>query len=220
MNSLLFFLAGFEIANAQVFPIQTTVQLTPPYSPYLSDYTAPGAQNIAVHINANDITIHDYLCRLRITIDGNNLTIKTRPSFIPQPIILQGGGFINTIFGEDIVDYFRPENMDFAGAFSRADLIKTGKLPEGIYKISVEVLDYNRGTVVSNKGFAMAWIILNDPPLLNMPANNFKIKIIDPTNIVFNWTPRNTGSPNAAFSTEYVFRLVEIWDNRIRTMHF
>ncbi|MFN8335304.1 MAG: hypothetical protein U0U09_09240 [Cyclobacteriaceae bacterium] len=32
-----------------------------------------------------------------------------------------------------------------------------------------------------------------------------------PQNIVFQWTPRHTGSPNSAFSTEYDIKLVELW---------
>src|SRR5690606_36637989 len=37
----------------------------------------------------------------------------------------------------------------------------------------------------------------------------------DPQNILFQWTPRHTGSPNSAFNTEYDFQLVELWpDNR------
>ena len=98
---------------------------------------------------------------------------------------------------------------------SRSVFTKTGKLPEGVYRFSVEVLSYNRDVPLSNRGSAMAWIILNDPPLLNVPRKDTKIKIIDPTNILFTWTPRHTGSPNSAFSTEYIFRMVEIWpDNR------
>jgi len=46
---------------------------------------------------------------------------------------------------------------------------------------------------------------------LNSPKNNGKLTIIDPQNAVFNWTPRQTGSPNSAFTAEYIFRLVEIW---------
>src|SRR5690606_25887234 len=65
--------------------------------------------------------------------------------------------------------------------------------------------------VVSNPGFANAWIILNDPPLINLPFNNEKVIATDPQNVMFNWTPMHTASPNAAFSTEYEFTLVELY---------
>ena len=38
--------------SGQVFPIQVVPQLVPPYSPYLSDYTGPGAQNLIVQTHA------------------------------------------------------------------------------------------------------------------------------------------------------------------------
>ncbi|HAA15702.1 MAG TPA: hypothetical protein DCE41_29935, partial [Cytophagales bacterium] len=57
----------------------------------------------------------------------------------------------------------------------------------------------------------MAWLILNDPPLVNRPAPNEKLVPVNPQFITFQWTPRHTGSPNSAFVTEYDFELVEIW---------
>ncbi|HEX8041101.1 MAG TPA: fibronectin type III domain-containing protein, partial [Chryseosolibacter sp.] len=209
-KTLFLFLLLFETATrAQVFPVQVNTQLVPPYSPYLSDYTAGGAQNLMVQIRTNDITLANYPCRLRITIEGTGITLKTKPHFIPQPLTLQGGGVPEIFYGEDLAEYFSPEALDFSG-FSRSEFEKSARLPEGVYRFSVEVLDYHRGTVVSNKGSAVAWIVLNDPPLLNLPADHAKVQITDPTNILFTWTPRHTGSPNAAFTTEYVFRLVEM----------
>lgn len=200
--------------RAQVFPVQVNVQLTPPYSPYLSDYTAPGTQRFIVHIRPNDVGISNYACRLRITIEGVGMTLRTKPTFISQPIILEGGGMPQTLYGDDLHDYFHPDALDFSG-YTRWEYEKSSRLPEGVYRFTVEVLDYNRGTVVSNKGMTMAWIILNDPPLLNFPADHSKIKLQDPVNIFFSWTPRHTASPNAAFTTEYTFRLVELWpENR------
>jgi len=196
--------------HAQIFPVQVNTQLIPPYTPYLNDYTSPGAQKIMVQIRINDPTITEYRCKLRITIEGVGITLRTKQNFIPQPLILEGGGIPQIFYGEDLIEYFNPDNLDFAG-LSRNEYNKSSKLPEGVYRFSVEVLDYNRNTLVSNKAMTVAWMILNDPPILNLPRNDSKINIIDPTNIVFSWTPRHKGSPNAAFTTEYIFRLVEIW---------
>lgn len=201
-------------ASSQVFPVQVNSQLVAPYSPYLSDLTAPGSQRLMVQIRANDITLNNYLCRLRITIEGVGITIRTKPNFISQGFTLEGGGIPQIFYGDDLAEYFTPGALDFSG-ITRTEYEKTARLPEGVYRFTLEVLDYNRGTVVSNKGMTMAWVILNDPPLLNLPQNNSKLKVQEPTNILFTWTPRHTGSPNAAFTTEYTFRMVEIWpENR------
>jgi hypothetical protein len=196
--------------HAQTYPVQVNAQITPPFSPYLNDYTEAGAQRFMVNFLLRDPTLPEYRCKLRLTIEGVGITIRTKPGFVPQPLVLPGGGIPLQLYGEDLLEYFNPNNLDFAG-ITRSQYAKGAKLPDGVYRFTVEVLDYNRGSVVSNKGTTVAWIILNDPPLLNMPRMDTKVKILDPTNIPFTWTPRHTGSPNAAFTTEYIFRLVEIW---------
>src|SRR5687767_12661503 len=62
--------------SAQVFPIQVTSQLMPPYTPYFSDYTSPGAQRLMIQLRANDVNLSEYDVRLRITIEGLGITIK------------------------------------------------------------------------------------------------------------------------------------------------
>lgn len=196
--------------QSQLFPVQVSVQLAPPYSPYLSDYTSPGSQKLMVQIRANDITLADYPFKLRITIAGGGITITTRATMAPQPMTLQGGGIPQLYYGEDLQEYFHPDALDFAG-MTRESFEKSARLPEGLYRFTVSVLDYNRGTVVSNTATATAWIMLNDPPILNLPVNFSQVPVQDPTNIFFSWTPRHSGSPNSAFTTAYTFRLVEIW---------
>lgn len=208
------FINASYIVCAQVYPVQATVQIQPPYSPYLTDYTSPGSQKLVLQLRANDIAISDHPIKLRLTIEGLGITIRTKQNFIPQQLILSGGGIPTILYGEDLLEYFNPNNLDFAG-LSRTEFLKTGKLPEGVYRFSIEVFSYNRDAQLSNRATTTAWIILNDPPLLNFPRKDAKVKILDPINIAFTWTPRHTGSPNAAFSTEYIFRLVEIWpENR------
>jgi hypothetical protein len=202
--------SSFIPASGQVFPVQVNTQLVPPYTPYLSDYTIAGSQRLMIQLRPNDVNLSDYNVKLRITIEGVGITIRTKPTMVARPITLQGGGIPLILYGEDMLEYFDPGNLDFSG-ITRTQYQKTGKLPEGVYRFSIEALDFNRNTLVSNKGMTVAWMILNDPPLLNLPRNDTKIRILDPVNIPFTWTPRHTGSPNAAFSTEYIFRMVEIW---------
>lgn len=197
-------------AIAQTFPVRVTPVLTPPYTPFLTDYTDPGAERLTLQIMLNDLTVTEFRTKLRMTIEGVGITITTNPNYFPPPISLQGG-VPQLIYGSDIADYFKMSNLVFQGLNPNEVQKNGGRLPEGIYSISFEVLDYNRNTVVSNKGSATAWMILNDPPFVNLPVNNAKIKPLNPQNIVFQWTPRHRGSPNAAFTTDYDVKLVEIW---------
>jgi hypothetical protein len=206
---VLFFVVMTTSSRAQEYPVQVTTMLRPPYTLYLSDYAAPESNAIQINILLRDLDRVDYKIKFRLTIEGRGIKLTTKPSFNPRPIFLNGG-IPERLTGFDIQEYFHPNNLDFSG-ISRQEFIRTGMLREGHYTFKIEVLDYTRGTVVSNPGFANAWMILNDPPMINLPFNNSKVTITDPQNIVFNWTPRHTGSPNAAFSTEYEFVMVELY---------
>ena len=65
---------------------------------------------------------------------------------------------------------------------------------------------------MSNYGYTMAGLFLNDPPILNLPLNGIKQNLFEPQQVVLQWTPRHKGSPNSAFSCEYVVRLYEVWN--------
>ncbi|MEQ9219096.1 MAG: fibronectin type III domain-containing protein [Cyclobacteriaceae bacterium] len=194
---------------SQQYPVQVTTTLVPPYSLYLSDYTAIGSNNLQVLVNLLELDRPNLQIKFRITIEGAGITLRTSPAFMPRPLNIQGG--VPELFtGADFASYFNPDHMDFSG-ITRAAFKRSGQLPEGFYTFTLEVLEYNRNVRISNQSVSYAWIVLNDPPLLNTPFNGDKLIATDPQNIMFSWTPRHTASPNAAFSTEYEFRMVELY---------
>src|SRR5699024_598589 len=146
---------------------------------------------------------------LRLRIEGEGIKIETKPGYLPPSLFIHGGVPLR-LEGADLGTYFDPNHLNFQG-ITRQQFQKMGKLPEGIYRFCFEVLEYNRGMKISNSACVVAWVILNDPPIINLPENNVKLRAQVPQNIVFQWTPRHTGSPNAAFSTAYEFRMVEVW---------
>ena len=200
---------GSNEVIAQQFPVRATTVVTPPYSIYLSDYSSPESNSLQLILQLRDLDRPEYRAKLRLTIEGQGITIRTRPGYSPNPIILQGG-IPETLTGFDLRGYLNPDNLDFIG-ISKSEFIRSGSLPEGFYTFTIEVLDFNRNVVVSNQAMANAWLILNDPPLVNLPFNGEKVRATDPQNILFSWTPRHTASPNAAFNTEYEFTLVELF---------
>jgi TANFOR domain-containing protein len=206
--SIAFALLG-TISHAQNYPVQANVQLLPPYTPYLGDYVIAGSEKISIQLLLKDISVNNYQVKLRLKIEGVGITIQTENHFSGSPITLQGGSPI-LLSAFELAPYFNTRNLQFIG-LSKSDLQRTGKLPEGLYKFTIEVFDFHRNKQVANPASAMAWIVLNDPPLINLPVNNFKVTNLMPQFIAFQWTPRHMGSPNSAFTTEYIFKLVEIW---------
>ncbi|MEM9389437.1 MAG: fibronectin type III domain-containing protein [Bacteroidota bacterium] len=207
--SLLLFFCFINNGFAQTFPVQASTTIVPPYSTYLADYVAPGSERLALNIFLADVNRPELRTRLRLRIEGQGMLIETKPEYLPPPLILQGG-VPERLIATDLAGYFLPENLNFQG-ITRQQFERTGQLPEGLYQFCFEVLEYNRGVKVSNSACTMAWLILNDPPIINFPRQGEKLRPQDPQYITFQWTPRHTGSPNSAFSTEYEFSLVELW---------
>jgi hypothetical protein len=196
------------LAVAQTFPVQITTQLNVPYSITLSDYASSNAERIVFSVFA-DVSRPALQVKFRLRIEGQNVVLQTRQDFNPPPVTIQGG-IMERLTGFDLAAYFDPANLTFQG-ITRQQFQKTGKLPEGLYRFELEAYEYNRNIKISNTGTASGWLILNDPPIVNLPRQNEKLRAQDPQNLVIQWTPRHTGSPNAAFSTEYEVTLVEVW---------
>lgn len=196
--------------KAQVsYPVMATVQLNPPYSLYLTDYAAPDVQRMQVHLLLKDLTETNYKCRLRLTIEGFGITLQSKAGFYTAPILLNGGE-MTTLSGIDLAPYLKPQNLLVQG-MDYNEFVRSGaKLPEGIYKYTVEVLDYTRNNVVSNASFAVVSTFLSYPPIINLPIAGTKVEAMDPQNVIFQWMPRHTASLNAAFSVAYKFRLVAL----------
>jgi hypothetical protein len=197
------------VVQAQVYPVSGTATLIPPYSVYLSDYTSGTSERLMFNIILTDVTRPEQRVRLRIRIEGQNAKLETKPEYIGPELLLQGGVPLR-LNGTDLIEYFDPSHLNFSG-ITRREFEKTGALPQGFYTFCLEVLEFNRGNRISNTICAPGWLVLNDPPLVNFPRNNEKLRPTIPQNVIFQWTPRHTGSPNSAFSTEYEIKLVEMW---------
>ncbi|MEL6536610.1 MAG: fibronectin type III domain-containing protein, partial [Bacteroidota bacterium] len=207
------FILGLSLSarsQSTTYPVRATIQLTPSYSLYLQDYVAPGSNRLSLNVFLGDLTRPELETRLRLVIEGQGIRIETKPNYRPLPIRLNGG-IPQQLIAADLADYFRPENLNFQGITLTQLQRRGGALPEGLYRFRFEVLEYQRGVRISNTAESLAWLILNDPPLINRPSPNEKLVPANPQFITFQWTPRHTGSPNSAFVTEYDFELVEIW---------
>lgn len=213
LNSLLLCFVLFLFSSnikAQVYPVQLSTQLIPPYSGYLPDYADPSSEKFKIILQFNDFLTPQYNVKLKLEIKGNGFTIVTKQLFNPPPIVLQPG--IPTIIsGVDLAPYLNSSNLDFIG-INQAQYENRMALPEGFYSICVTAYDYyNPGKIqVSNQSCSNAWFTLSNPPFLNLPLCSKNITPQVPQNIVFQWTPVNIGSPNSAISTEYDFELWEV----------
>ncbi len=201
----LFFSHHFSLA--QTYPVSATLQLTPPYSVYLSDYTVN--DQMKLHLLLRDLTEPSYQVRLSLVLEGVGIRIETNPNMVPPPIFIEGG-IPAVLSAEDLAPYLDSRNLIFSG-ISRQEYEQRAALPEGFYRFCFRVHDYKRKEVIlSQEACAQAWFMLNDPPRINTPLCGTTLPLRDPQNILFQWLPMNANSPNSALTTEYEFTLVEI----------
>ncbi len=195
---------------AQIYPVQLTTQLAPPFSGYIGDYSTPGNQNLKLLVLFSDFTKPTYSIKLKMKISGQGITLQSKSYFYSQAFSVQPG-IPFEVSGSDLAELLNTNNLDFSG-ISIQQYEEKKALPEGFYNICFIAYDNNNPTQiqVSNESCAAGWMVLSDPPFLNLPMCGSVIKIIDPQNIFFQWTPMNLSSPNSAMNTLYDFELYEV----------
>ncbi|TAJ12602.1 hypothetical protein DMA11_11950 [Marinilabiliaceae bacterium JC017] len=193
-------------AAAQVhYPIRTFTILNSPLPYTLSGFASePG--RMMLNINVDDISLDQYAVKFRLNIQGNGIRLYTKPTMHQEPFFMDGG--INESFtGMDLEQFFNPDNLIFEG-YSRNEYKRNGRLPEGVYRISVDVLDYYRGFNVSQATPGMAMIYLTRAPRLTFPATQTEVDPGGVPNIRFSWLATMPADPLA--DVAYRFRLWEI----------
>lgn len=188
----------------QSYPVQVSPQLIPPYSLKLSDFSTSMSDRIILTILSKDITDVNRSIFLKFSLNGQLGLIKSTDIIVGATPLTIDGGIPLRLSNLDLRPYFEFENLRGISAKNYSS-----PLPDGLYQFCFEVYDTQTGLQISNKGCATVFLTLNDPPILNSPANNVEILEQDVQNIIFQWTPRHLNASNV----EYEFSMVEIWDD-------
>ncbi|MDG3584206.1 fibronectin type III domain-containing protein [Galbibacter pacificus] len=193
---------------AQVYPVQVHTQLIPPYSLKLSDYVTAQSDKLIANVLMTDVNEYNRQLRFRLTIKGNGLNIRSNDFVIGANPVFADGGVPLRLTNIDLRPYFELQNLQ--GITPQQ---YNSPLPDGNYSFCLEVFDWVSGQRLSNPqlGCANAYLIVNDPPFLNLPRKGDLVEAKNPQNIVFNWTPRHLNATNV----QYEFELRELWDTQI-----
>lgn len=168
--TIIFFCGAFS-AKAQIFPINATTQLVPPYSVYLPDYASGINNQLRVLLLNRDMTQPNYTVKLKMTIELNgSIIMRTADNFVAQPITLQPNEPYS-VEGQQLAPYLNSNNIDFIG-YSKQDYEQKKGLPEGAYRICFTAYDFRRpdNVKVSNEACSYYYLSKNDPPFINLPA--------------------------------------------------
>ncbi|MFW5753590.1 MAG: fibronectin type III domain-containing protein, partial [Marinilabiliaceae bacterium] len=203
---LCLFILTFSEGQSQVHhPVRTYTTVNPP-APWSLDgfVSTPGKLNLQVFVD--DISLEEHPVKLRLSIKGNGVHIYTRPDYTSQPIYLEGGG-TKTFTGDDLSGLFDPQHLIFEG-YSKNRYRRSGRLPEGVYRISFDVVDYHRDVVISRAFPGVVKMNLEKAPRLLTPQKSEEIDPSMMSSLRFSWVMQGISNPLA--DVFYRFKLWEI----------
>ncbi len=202
ITAILFLSVGLY---AQRYPVQVTHTVFPPYSSKLSDYVTSNDVKFRLNIALTDILGSNEQVKLKLRIQGNGFNIQSTDVVVGAPQIFLTGGVLQQFTNLELSAYFQPNNL-----IGIPPQQYNRPLPEGMYTICWDVYDVVTNQQINNpsSGCANIFLLLNDPPFLNLPYKGDYILAKDPMNVIFQWTPRHTNATNVS----YDFELRELWD--------
>lgn len=190
-----------------VAQVNITIGVTPPYSPYLSNYTSKDASKVFLTLqNTSRSTLQVRLAGS--AVGDNGVALRSKPGFVSSQSITLAPLQVRQLNGSALSDIFDLNNFDVTG-IDRNTLARTLRLPEGNYNLCVQALDYNTGQLLSGAaplGCTVLTIAYPEPPVLVNPLPGDSIDASTPQNIIFNWM--NPGS--VPIGTEYTLEIQEM----------
>ncbi len=206
---VLSFFAISQISYSQA--IKVTTQVLPPYSQYISDYQSRPGQIVITLINT---TRQSYQVQLVGSITGDNgVSIRTKVGYKSATPVLVNPSATVRVSSNDILQLFDEGALDFTGISSN-DIVSKNTLPEGMYQICVQALDYQSLQPLSAEepqGCSAPFILQSlEPPIIIKPIEGDTLNALlgAPQNIIFTWTTPASAPP----STQYNLKIFERFD--------
>lgn len=193
---------------AQPYAVDASLQVHGPNTPFLADLTQVYPSRLQLNLLLRDDNEQSYPVRLRFSLSGQGIHIRTKEDVVLPPLLLDYGLPLQ-LTGPDLIDYFLPEHLELQGLDPLFFLQNGGKLPEGVYNLCVEVLDYQRfqGAPISNQSCQVIEMATLPPPQIIAPVG--AIATSANPNLLLQWIPQHLGN----FPVQYTLSLWEMRPN-------
>ncbi|MBP9133968.1 MAG: hypothetical protein KBF75_08080 [Saprospiraceae bacterium] len=209
ITGLILFVLTFTtplFSQTDVWPVQVTGSMIPPYSLDLKAYGADRAGDMNFQVMLNDPEQSSLAVKPVLTVEQNGTVLyQTDLNFVSAPIVLSQFEPYS-LNGEGLSAYL--SNIALTGANGNG--VGSILIPEGFNQICLQMYGVERQVPVSNKFCISGNFRLNQPPQLVLPAFNEKIKMPELQNQLFSWAPMHIGSGNNPGPVEYTFELVSL----------
>lgn len=191
------------IGYCQNYPTELVPILNAPYSNKISDYSNPMSNRIQLQIITTDLSVQNRQVELFLELKGNGISATSSAIRTGIPPFRISGGEILSLTSSELSSYFKLNNLQNIATEQYSQV-----LPDGLYYFCFRLKDVLSGKWISKQSCAMAYLISNEPPFLNIPSDNEQVQVSDFQNILFSWTPRQINATNVS----YTFEIREVLD--------
>ncbi|MCG8699255.1 MAG: hypothetical protein MI922_14465, partial [Bacteroidales bacterium] len=208
------------VAQAQRYPVVSRTVVQAPYPFSLDEYVSGQASKVQLTLQVTDVVEESILnlpVKLHLVLTNGQVTVETDPNYINKLIYINANEVL-TYTAADLAHLFQIDNLLFSG-YSKNQYLREGRLPDGMYRLSFQVIRMDRPTDVPQNMAttfpATMYLFANNPPLLNQPRNKKEISVDGQQNIFFSWTMRGSPFASPGFMPEYKLELWEIYPDNL-----
>lgn len=179
------------ISRTSTAQITLSLTIKPPYSSYLSDYRHLENHAVIMLVNTSAASMQVKLVGSLVN-ESNGLSIQTNNDYRPLlPITIAPHGTTTVSANAGAMTFLDESNaVTNASDNVKQEIERSGMLPEGAYRLCIDVLDYNTGALIgtSGQGCATFNITQAQPPAITYPRDGQTIPA-EQKAINFSWTP-------------------------------
>jgi hypothetical protein len=214
--TLVIILSSLSLSSQILYPIQTTLRVANPFSPYLQDYIDAADDRLQVILTYNDIVQPPIDVVLKWEIVRNNDfndPVMVTPGFYPAGPQTITAGVPYLISGLELQNHIGVNALDFVG-YSKQLYLQKKVLPDGFYTIAVTAYKAdNRNIQVSNRAMYMAYFAQYDSPILTNPICNSTIASNPTQFFMMNWMNLQPITPGSFNPPEYRLQMCVLPDS-------
>lgn len=202
--------------NAQV--ITTSVTVNPPYDPNLFTYSSDPSKVLITITNTSPTTQNTKLGATFRSIDGS-ITIATSPEYQPPQPITLASGETRLLTADDLYNLFPDQNGITTSGIDRDEVIRTRRLPAGLYQLCVTAYNYSSAAhtvplsaVIPSGCSAPFRISIINPPEITMLGSTPCGGVME-TSSIQNFLILWIAPPEIPADIRYVIEMIELIPN-------
>ena len=206
LRFLVLIIVSFSQVDA-VAQVNLQVRILPPYQSKITNYAS---RPDLILLTLTNMQTASQEVQLKGTVTGDNgISLSLKQGYRSASPILLGPLETKMLNGNDIMELFNSNNLDYVGLTER-DFINGTGLPEGNYDFCIRAFDYNSPSVPLSGEQPLGCTLLSitdlEPPTIISPFNEQEVMNPGVQTFAITWsTP-----PSAPPTLEYNVRLVEM----------